>query len=410
MNGSAETRLHMCRRRWMKGVNKSGEKRTRVVNLVVLVPCSRFVNLVLFHFIMDGLSRRTASLFSSLLMLEVRSVTHGFAFFSLLVQDFSRHQAARVWSRQGRFQDRQQISAVRGNYKACSWLPLWLFFPLIYGWYFYNGCLDTSVIVPCYKFYIYTQRELEREERKWFELQGEPPSTHNALIKSRSTHRHKYTAVERKGWFVIQKNSTNSKPVVFPEQNNSKHGVKVAVRAILLICGCFFFLNVPFRCCRRIFQAPACGERASGPQPCSVQGAGFDKVTPPPVLLRSAHSWMCERQQARVYFASRSVWARTKSCGLAPSSRFLQRCGQCSFLFFPFLLRSRWWQISALVLLHITRDKGLELFVLFCLLSCFVLFFEKKDQLFAFFFISDLLPFQCQMTKPSRGFTLWATV
>lgn len=75
----------------------------------------------------------------------------------------------------------------------------------------------------------------------------------------------------------MQKNSGNSKPVVFPEQNNSKtlsKSCRPCNRPYLCMCFFFvFFIYVPFRCCRRIFQAPACGERASGPQPCSVQAA-----------------------------------------------------------------------------------------------------------------------------------------
>lgn len=35
MNGAVDTREHICHRRWMKGVNKSVEKKTQVLHLVV---------------------------------------------------------------------------------------------------------------------------------------------------------------------------------------------------------------------------------------------------------------------------------------------------------------------------------------------------------------------------------------
>lgn len=35
MNDSTDTRVHICRRGWMKGANKSIEKRIQVLHLVV---------------------------------------------------------------------------------------------------------------------------------------------------------------------------------------------------------------------------------------------------------------------------------------------------------------------------------------------------------------------------------------
>lgn len=117
------------------------------------------------------------------------------------------------------------------------------------------------------------------------------------------------------------------------------------------------------------------GMRASSRQPCSVQGACCDKVTSPPVPLRSAQSWMCKRQQARVHFALRSVWAHTKSCGLAPSCRSVQRCRKRFYSLFFFLQRSCCWQNQQLL----QASQPVFNVLLLLLLCCCCIFGETRD-------------------------------
>lgn len=63
MNDSADTRVHICHRGWMKGANKSIEKRIQVLHLVGFMPCSLSNILVIFYLTIK--KRSLGSLFLS---------------------------------------------------------------------------------------------------------------------------------------------------------------------------------------------------------------------------------------------------------------------------------------------------------------------------------------------------------